>query len=111
MTFNLNLEHRYFVSIKEGQKDIEMRLYNEKRRQISIHDHILFSDNSTKETLEVEVIGIHVYKDFFELYKHFEKTRLGYYEDEEPNPKDMNVFYKEKDINKYGVVGFEIRLL
>ena len=111
MTHNLNLHPLPFKLIKEGKKDIEMRLFDERRKNIKVGDHILFTNNETKEELEVVVISLKTFKDFEELYQHFDKNRLGYLEDEIADPKDMNIYYDDERIKKYGVLAIEIELI
>lgn len=86
-----------------------MRLHDEKKSLIQIGDAILFTNNVTKEQLEVEVIDIYLYKDFEELYNHHDKKDLGYLENEIANPEDMLVYYTKEKIKKYGVMGIKIR--
>ena len=38
-----------------------------------------------------------------------EGARLGYYDDEDAKPKDMSQYYSDEEIQKYGVVGIEIK--
>ena len=57
-----------------------------------------------------EVINLHKYKTFEELYKHFYKESLGYNKDDIANPKDMEKYYSIEEQNKYGVLGIEIKI-
>ncbi len=110
MEFKMHLREKPFFMIKSGKKDIEMRLYDEKRQKIKVGDTIEFSNEETGQTIETEVTNVHVYENFEKLYKDFEKTRLGYMEDEEAKPEDMAQYYSVPEINKYGVVGIEIKI-
>lgn len=110
MTFEMNLHPEPFASIKSGQKDIEMRLYDERRKGIQIADIITFTNNQTQEQLSVEVVNLYRFDSFDELYKNFDKTRLGYSQDEIANPKDMERYYSPDIIKKYGVLGIQIKL-
>ncbi len=42
-----------------------------------------------------------------EKYNH-DRISIGYKEDETANPDDMLLYYTREDIEKYGVVGFEL---
>ena len=110
MTFEMNLHPEPFELIKNGHKDIEMRLYDDRRKDIKIGDTIVFTNNQTLETLEVEVINLYQFPSFVELYNSFDKTRLGYREDEIANPKDMEKYYSPDRILRYGVIAIQIRL-
>ena len=109
MEFKMHLKEKPFFMIKSGKKDIEMRLYDEKRQKIQVGDTIEFSNVETGQILNTEVVNIHKYNDFNELYSNFDKTRLGYYDDEEAKAKDMSQYYSDEEIQKCGVVGIEIK--
>ena len=100
-----------FKAIASKQKDIEMRLYDEKRKQIKENDIIEFTNLVTKEILTVLVIKMHVFDDFESLYASFNKVRIGYKEDEIANPSDMELYYSKQDIKENKVVGIEIKLI
>ena len=53
-----------FNKIKMGKKDIEMRLYDDKRKRIKPKDKIEFTNNETGEMLYVSVVAIHVFDNF-----------------------------------------------
>ena len=111
MLHEMKLQPNPFASIKKGTKDIEMRLNDEKRRQVRVQDQIEFTNTETNERLSAVVVARHEYLTFDELYAVFEKTRLGYETGEIANSKDMARYYSEEEILKYGVVGLEIQLL
>ena len=100
-----------FKKIKNKFKIIEMRLNDEKRKLIKINDIIEFSNVKTNETIQVKVIALHPYKSFKELYDAFDKKMLGYSEDEVANYNDMLTYYSQEKIDKYGVLGIEIKLI
>jgi len=111
MKHEMKLNNNPFNSIKSGTKTIEMRLYDEKRRLIKIGDIIEFTNIVTYEKLNVLVIKLHLFNNFEELYKNFDKILLGYKETEEASPNDMNIYYSDEEQYKYGVVGIEIKLI
>lgn len=100
-----------FELIKNGSKTIELRLYDEKRQMINLGDTITFENRSDGDKIQVKVISLHKYPSFEELYKHFDKVSIGYKEDEEANPKDMELYYSSEEQSKYGVVGIEMELI
>ena len=110
MIHKMNLNDNPFNSIKKGSKTIEMRLYDEKRRLINVGDMIEFNNRLTNEKISVEVIKLHLFNNFEELYKQFDKIGLGYKENEEVSPNDMNKYYSKEEQDKYGVVGIEIKI-
>lgn len=110
MIFEMNLHPEPFSLIKSGQKDIEMRLYDDRRKAIKVGDTIVFTNNETWKKITVEVVNLYQFPSFDELYRHFDKTRLGYNKDEIANPKDMERYYSKDNILRYGVLGIEIKL-
>lgn len=111
MLHEMRLNHQPFLSIKSGDKKIEMRLFDEKRQIIQIGDTIEFSDRDTNEILSAKVIALHRFENFEQIYSAFNKVLLGYTQSETANPEDMKIYYSKNDIEKYGVVGIEIELL
>lgn len=109
MKYNMNLNSGPFKSIKEGTKTIELRLNDEKRSLLKVGDEIEFTNRDTNEKLSVDIINLHKYASFEELYKHFNKIEMGYTADEPANPKDMEAYYSKEEQDKYGVLGIEIR--
>jgi ASC-1-like (ASCH) protein len=86
-------------------------LYDEKRRNINVGDIVTFTNRRTKEQINVEITDVCPYNNFEELYKHHGKKSLGYKDDDVASPADMNVFYPQEDIVKYGVVALEFKLI
>ena len=109
MKYNMNLNNRPFKSIKEGTKTIELRLNDEKRSLLKVGDEIEFTNRDTNEKLSVDIINLHKYPSFEELYKHFDKVDMGYNKDDIAEPKDMEAYYSKEEQDKYGVLGIEIR--
>lgn len=112
MIHKLNLNPDSFNSIKSGRKTIEMRLFDERRRLIYVGDRIIFFNTSNSDlSLEVLVTNLYQYPSFDELYKHHGKTSIGYLDSEVANSKDMEEYYSPENIQKYGVVGIEVKLI
>ena len=111
MKYNMNLNNGPFNHIKAGTKTIEMRLNDEKRQLLKEKDLIEFTNRISLETILVEIVKIHKYSNFDELYKHFDKVSLGYNKDDIANPKDMEKYYPKEEQEKYGVIGIEIRII
>ena len=111
-SFELRLNEKYFNLIKAGTKTIEMRLFDEKRKQYQIGDVLIFKKRPEEvETINAKIINLHKAKNFADLYKNFNKIQLGYAENETANPEDMQDFYSLEEQLKYGVVGIEIELI
>lgn len=111
MKHEMKLHDSPFKLIKNGTKTIELRLNDEKRQKVKVGDLIEFTNRSTNEKIMTKVKELHHYQSFDELYKHFDKIKLGYEENEEANPTDMELYYSKEEQNKYGVLGIEIELI
>lgn len=109
MKYDMKLNNSPYEKIKNGTKTIELRLNDEKRKQLKVNDIIEFTNRETLEKMLVEVENIYYYPTFDELYKHFDKVSLGYEENDVANSKDMEQYYTKEQQEKYGVLGIEIK--
>ncbi|MDD4213140.1 MAG: ASCH domain-containing protein [Bacilli bacterium] len=110
MKYEMNLWNDSFEAIKSGCKTIEMRLNDDKRKLINPGDIIKFINAKTNEKIECLVLAKYQYRDFEELYKNHDKISIGYQANEEANPSDMLTYYKKEEIQKYGVLGIEVKV-
>ena len=110
----MRLNSRPFEMIKNGNKTIELRLYDEKRRAIRIGDEIEFIhvDNDNKK-IQCIVENTFIFASFKELYKTLPLDKCGYMETELDGAAytDMEAYYTIEQQRKYGVVGIKIKLL
>ena len=112
MKHRMSLHKAPFQMIKSGAKTIELRLYDEKRKKIKAGDMIEFSQaDDSSQTLIVQVMDLHVFPSFEELYKELPLLKCGYAEQDidTASPDDMDAYYSKDDQQKYGVVGIEIK--
>ena len=77
-THEMTLEDEYFDAVKTGSKQVEMRLFDEKRQRIAPLDRIRFKKRSDGKTLEVLVTGVHRYADFAALVMDYSPAALGF---------------------------------
>ena len=98
-----------FKAIKNKEKDIEVRLNDEKRRKIKIGDLIKFHHLDSGEIIIVKVINLYKFKTFEELFNNFDHKRLGLAK--EDNAEIMDGFYSKEEQEKYGALGIEIELI
>ena len=111
MIHQMNLHNEPFMLIKSKTKTVEMRLDDERRKDLKIGDIICFTNRDTLETMNVEITNLYRFKSFEELYKNFSKIEIGYKENEKANPKDMELYYTKEQQQTYGVVAIRIKLL
>ncbi len=108
----MRLNAEPFSQIKRGEKTVEVRLYDEKRRTITVGQRIRFrhAENENKQ-LTARVIALHTFDTFAKLFasQQFEKCGfIGYTNEEAVNC--MYKFYTPEEESKWGVVGIEILL-
>ena len=114
MIHYMNLNDTPFSLIESGKKTIEMRLFDEKRKGISVGDTLVFKNASDEtKTLSCKVLKLHVFESFSELYASLPLNKCGYLPHEIPfaSPKDMEIYYPIEKQKSYGVVGIEIELV
>ena len=110
----MNLNDRPFEMIQSGQKTIELRLYDEKRREIAAGDIIEFTNTSDEtQKLKARVKALHIFKDFAELYAALPLDKCGYSEAElaAASPDDMLEYYPKEKQARCGAVGIELEIL
>ncbi|MCP8968440.1 ASCH domain-containing protein [Ectobacillus ponti] len=70
MVHNMGLYGEYFHAIRQRKKLYEVRLYDEKRRAISVGDTIEFLEvPEGSQLLRVKVLGLRRYDTFREMYE------------------------------------------
>lgn len=78
MIHKMGLYEEYFYDIKSGNKQVEVRLFDEKRKNISLGDIIEFVILPKQEnTLQVRVVELKNYSTFHELYKDIPFEEMG----------------------------------
>ena len=110
----MKLNPEPFARIDSGEKTIELRLYDEKRRRVQAGDIIRFeSTDDDTDVLYARVEGMRFFASFEELYAALPLTACGYTAEEAKtaSPRDMDRYYTLEDQAKWGVVGIELSLL
>ncbi len=107
----MKLWRQPFRAIKQGKKTIELRLYDEKRRKIRVGDVLRFDLADGDESLTAEVIKLHVFPSFKQLYERLPLNKCGYDDVSAAKWTDMEAYYSKEAQAAFGVVGIEIRLI
>ena len=106
MIMNFRLDSDIFDIIKNGTKDVEIRLNDEKRQKLHIGDKLVFLKRpELKEKIEAYVVGLDYYKDFNEVIDAYSMERIfkaG--TSKEELEKIYKRFYSDEETEKYGVV-------
>ncbi len=107
----MNLEPSAFFKIADGNKTIELRLNDEKRQKINIGDRIEFRCSEINSIIFAEVIKMHKFPDFEQLYKALPLEKCGYSKDDlkTAHYTDMEKYYTKEQIEKYGALGIELQ--
>lgn len=105
----LNVKEKYYNMLKQGTKTIELRLFDDKRKNIKIGDIIEFSNNSnTDDTFLARVVRLHRADSFETLCRKIDYHNAGFSTDLELK-KVLEEFYSVERQKELGVVGIEIR--
>ena len=111
MTHIMSLELSAFLKIADGSKTIELRLNDEKRQRIKIGNRIEFRCGEINSVIFAEVIKLHNFPDFEQLYKALPLEKCGYPKDNLKIAQytDMEKYYTKSQIKKYGALGIELQ--
>ena len=79
MLHEMNLHDSPFDMMASGKKIYELRLYDEKRRQISAGDEIIFTrSRGGNDSIRCRVVALHLFDSFAELYAALPLLKCGY---------------------------------
>ncbi len=114
MIHEMSLNSSPFDKIKSGKKTMEIRLYDEKRRGVKVGDIILFSKLPKKEEkIKVEVVGISIFRSFYDLFSNFDKSKFGH--DQTLSIQDQiklqREHYNAEEEMQDGVIGIHMKFL
>lgn len=104
MKKEMNLDDKYFKLIKSGEKTVEIRLYDVKRRSLKVGDIITFNNRNTKEKTDVLIVALNKYNSFKELASNYDINALGIDDIEE-----VYKYYTKEEEEKYHVLAIELR--
>lgn len=109
-THEMKLHASPFEKIKSGVKNIELRLFDEKRQKIKAGDDIIFTNTASGEKMRASVKKLHLFGSFEELYKTLPLLQCGYTAEDidTAHPSDMEQYYSAEEQSKYGIVGIEL---
>lgn len=109
MEMKVHLHPDVFEIVKNGVKDVEARVNDEKRKKLKIGDTLIFLKRPLEdEYLKAQVIGLKYFKDFEEMGAFYEFKRL-YLESYNLDMwlKELSRFYTKEEVEKDGVVAIE----
>ena len=107
----MRLKAQPFQMIWDGDKTIELRLYDEKRQLLQPGDLIEFEElTEENRRIVVEITALHRFSSFEALYAGLLLNKCGYRPGERAHHSDMLAYYSAEEQEKYGVVGIEFEL-
>ena len=107
--FSMSVRNKYFEMIKSGQKDIELRAYDEKRKKLKAGDRfLLYNAGNTDESIICEILNMHVAPDFESLFKNLDIKRSGFQNLDELISV-VTKFVSHEELQREQVVGIEIK--
>jgi ASC-1-like (ASCH) protein len=104
----IHVDEPYYSYLISGDKTVEGRVYDKKRRKYRIGDRLVVNTRDLNSTeVYFIIINLHIFEDFEAMYQHFGKALL-------PNlpTKAMDVYsayFSTTQIKTCGVVGIELR--
>ena len=105
-TYVMKLKPEPFRMILSGVKDIELRLYDEKRKEIKIDDTVLFTETESGETTKKTVANLIIKNNLNEIFdEEYTKQRAGCDSEQDDVDTQMSKYYLDEDKAGYGVVG------
>ncbi len=98
-----------FKLIENGDKDVEIRLNDEKRQQLKIGDKIIFLKRPLEdEKIEAVVKDLKYFNNFLEVVEYYEMKRIHKPDlTKEEYINDMERFYSAEEQSELGVVAIE----
>jgi len=110
----MKLYEKHFNNIKNKNKRIEVRLFDDKRQKLKVGDMITFIKLPDKdEKITVKVKGLSIFGNFYDFYSTFDAELFAH-------PKDITVeeqiereraIYSEADEKKHGVLGIHLEFI
>lgn len=97
----MHLQPVPYHKIESGSKKIEIRINDNKRRQLRVGDRVEFVLRGSVPTkkLTKTIVGLHQFATFAELFAKFP---------EQGDPSLMYQYYPLEEEQRYGVVGIEL---
>ena len=113
MEMKVHLHPEIFDIVLQGVKNVEIRVNDEKRRQLKVGDTLLFVKRPDDlEKIRAIVKNLVYFSSFEEVMDAYEMKRI-YLEDtsQEEYIKLMKQFYSDEEVKQNGVVAIEFELV
>lgn len=112
MIYEMKLNEKAFSNIKNGVKKFELRLFDERRKNINLGDTIVFHNlNNLDDTISVKVIALLRYPSFDDFFKDIDYKLCGTANSLEEKLERVHTFYTVEQEKKYGILAIKIELI
>ena len=112
MEMFVHLHPEVFDIVLNKDKDVEIRVNDEKRRKLNVGDTLVFLNRGNEEEqIRATITNLVYFNNFLEVVDNYPMKRI--YLDEYTKEDFVNLisrFYSEEEVNKYGVVAIEFEL-
>lgn len=107
----MHLAKQPFEQIKNGEKTVEIRLNDEKRKCLKVGDVLRFTQVGGNETVTARIVALHSFETFLQLFSSdlFEKTGSGNMTAEQA-AESMYAYYSRQQEERFGVLAIELQL-
>ena len=109
MEMIVHLHPEVFNIVLDGNKDVEIRVNDEKRRKLNIGDTLIFLNRSNEqEQIKATITNLVYFNSFLDVTNYYDMKRIyleGTTKEEYINL--MKQFYSDEEVSKYGVVAIE----
>lgn len=109
--FSMSLRPEYYEMVRSGEKDIELRLYDEKRRRMRNGDTVLiYNAQNRNDYIRAKIVRLHIAKSFADLATKISMPRTGF-ASLNALMSAIEKFYDTEMESKYGIVGIELEVI
>ena len=109
--FSMSLHPEYYEMVRSGEKDIELRLYDEKRRRMRNGDMLLiYNAQNRNDYIRAKIVCLHIAKSFADLATKISMPRTGF-ASLNALMSAIEKFYDTEMESKYGIVGIELEVI
>ena len=112
MIHEMKLNNKAFNNIKSGIKKFELRLYDDRRKNINLGDTIIFHNlNNLNDTISVTVLALLRYPSFADFFKDIDYRLCGTANSLEEKLKRIHTFYTLEQEQENGILAIKIQLI
>ena len=112
MIHEMKLNGKAFNNIKKGLKKFELRLYDDKRKNISLGDTIIFHNlDNLDDIISVNVQALLIYPTFVDLFSDIDYRLCGAANSLEEKLERVHTFYTVGQEKKNGILAIKVQLL